>query len=276
MELGSNNINTVMLGSNQVTDIYLGGTQVLKEFTPEDLTTSLWLDASDEDTITESSGSVSQWNDKSGNDNHAVQTESSKQPSFANSQITFDGTNDCMKVTDNAGLDLTEELTIFVVANPTVTATTSYLICRNGSSYAEIQYTLDYSNSSNLSNIVLNGTVRDNSPVGSFATGQLNIISATYNKIVAEVFGNGESNGSSSYTASLTSRGNMFVGCRSNSSTGSTQSALFEGEINEIIIIPTSLSEEDRQKIEGYLAHKWGLEDNLPSDHPYKTNKPTI
>ncbi len=25
----------------------------------------------------------------------------------------------------------------------------------------------------------------------------------------------------------------------------------------------------------GYLAHKWGLEANLPSDHPYKSTAPT-
>ena len=30
----------------------------------------------------------------------------------------------------------------------------------------------------------------------------------------------------------------------------------------------------DFQKAEGYLAHKWGLEGNLPSDHPYKSSAP--
>jgi len=30
----------------------------------------------------------------------------------------------------------------------------------------------------------------------------------------------------------------------------------------------------DRQKLEGYLAHKWGLTSNLPNDHPYKTTSP--
>jgi hypothetical protein len=30
----------------------------------------------------------------------------------------------------------------------------------------------------------------------------------------------------------------------------------------------------DVQKAEGYLAHKWGLEGNLPSDHPYKNSAP--
>ena len=28
------------------------------------------------------------------------------------------------------------------------------------------------------------------------------------------------------------------------------------------------------EKIEGYLAHKWGLTANLPADHPYKINAP--
>ena len=28
------------------------------------------------------------------------------------------------------------------------------------------------------------------------------------------------------------------------------------------------------ESAEGYLAHKWGLTSNLPSDHPYKNNAP--
>lgn len=33
-------------------------------------------------------------------------------------------------------------------------------------------------------------------------------------------------------------------------------------------------SDDDRQKAEGYLAHKYGTQASLPSDHPYKTNPP--
>jgi len=33
-----------------------------------------------------------------------------------------------------------------------------------------------------------------------------------------------------------------------------------------------SLTDADRQKIEGYLAHKFGLTGKLASDHPYKSN----
>jgi hypothetical protein len=31
---------------------------------------------------------------------------------------------------------------------------------------------------------------------------------------------------------------------------------------------------EDRQRMEGYLAHKWGLVNELPPDHPYKVSSP--
>ena len=35
------------------------------------------------------------------------------------------------------------------------------------------------------------------------------------------------------------------------------------------------MSDNDRQKIEGYLAHKWGLAASLPADHPYKDAAPS-
>ena len=48
----------------------------------------------------------------------------------------------------------------------------------------------------------------------------------------------------------------------------------FNGDISEIIIYSATLSTSDRQKIEGYLAHKWGLTDKLPANHPYKNSAP--
>ena len=43
----------------------------------------------------------------------------------------------------------------------------------------------------------------------------------------------------------------------------------FDGKIAEIIVVQ-DVSEENRFKFEGYLAHKWGLADKLPNGHPYK------
>ena len=44
----------------------------------------------------------------------------------------------------------------------------------------------------------------------------------------------------------------------------------------EILAFPTVLSEQDRQRVEGYLAHKWGLTGDLPANHPFKTSPPIV
>ena len=47
------------------------------------------------------------------------------------------------------------------------------------------------------------------------------------------------------------------------------------GDLAELIICDTALSDSDIQKVEGYLAHKWGLQSSLPSSgHSYKTSPP--
>lgn len=51
----------------------------------------------------------------------------------------------------------------------------------------------------------------------------------------------------------------------------------FGGMIGEIVIVNEFLSDADRQKAEGYLAHKWwgaGALNPLDSGHPYKTTPP--
>ena len=50
---------------------------------------------------------------------------------------------------------------------------------------------------------------------------------------------------------------------------------MFSGRVGEFLIFKGTHSTDTREKIEGYLAHKWGLTDSLPSDHPYKYNHPT-
>ena len=49
----------------------------------------------------------------------------------------------------------------------------------------------------------------------------------------------------------------------------------YRGAIGEVITLSGIPTDEDRQKVEGYLAHKWGLAAKLPSDHPYKSAAPT-
>jgi uncharacterized repeat protein (TIGR02543 family) len=67
-----------------------------------------------------------------------------------------------------------------------------------------------------------------------------------------------------------------MVGTTTGFSIGSVESANYwDGPIAEVIVFPNALSTSERQKLEGYLAHKWGLTSNLPVGHPYKTFAPT-
>jgi hypothetical protein len=48
----------------------------------------------------------------------------------------------------------------------------------------------------------------------------------------------------------------------------------FDGDYGELLIYDSALSDSEIAKIEGYLAHKWGLTANLPANHPYKNTAP--
>jgi len=53
----------------------------------------------------------------------------------------------------------------------------------------------------------------------------------------------------------------------------------FDGQVAEFFVVGAlpgtgGTDITDFQKAEGYLAHKWGLTANLPSDHPFKNVSP--
>ena len=50
----------------------------------------------------------------------------------------------------------------------------------------------------------------------------------------------------------------------------------WDGTIAEVVFVGSILSQSDREKMEGYLAWKWGIQGNLPLDHPYKNSAPGI
>ena len=51
-------------------------------------------------------------------------------------------------------------------------------------------------------------------------------------------------------------------------------SRVWKGDLAELLIYNTSLSDTEIILTEGYLAHKWGLSINLPSNHTYKNVAP--
>ncbi len=50
----------------------------------------------------------------------------------------------------------------------------------------------------------------------------------------------------------------------------------FVGEIAEVLVFESELNTVTREKVEGYLAHKWGLEEKLLPSHPYFSEPPSF
>lgn len=89
-------------------------------FTPADVSTlEFWVDASDLSTLTiDGSNNVSQWDDKSGNGNHATQGIAADQPLLVMNELNnhpilrFDGVSEWMDIPDNWQLGSIWELAV--------------------------------------------------------------------------------------------------------------------------------------------------------------------
>ena len=78
-------------------------------------------------------------------------------------------------------------------------------------------------------------------------------------------------NGTSQFS-SASSTTNNFTGLAINSGTYGGESS--NCEVAEIILYNVLLTTAQVQTVEGYLAWKWGLQGNLPANHPYKNAPP--
>ena len=245
-----------------------------EQWDPSLISTALWLDAADASTITESGGAVSQWDDKSGNGNHVAQSTSTLRPVVAsnvlNSKpvIRFDGSNDRLQTA--AALFATPIFGIYaVIANRDPSGESAwagqYLAGDSGR-------TLIYQNGINTrlaasfdggGGITYNGTANSSFHLFGY---EKNLNNGTLYYETVNV-------GTSSSLSTAISNTSWKIGEPSAGSGGLTFAAALDAA--EIVILSAPALTSDRQKIEGYLAHKWGLTANLPNDHPYRWMPPT-
>jgi len=238
-----------------------------KLWTPSDITTVLWLDAADMNTIQTSGSSVTNWNDKSGNGHDAVQATPASQPTNGGTigglnAIVFDGTSDRL---DIAALGINNEHTIYAVAY-TVSSSSYREMLRGQGTDEDLHFgQLNGNCSTFYGNNSAWADVGANTPLGAST-------SAFVNGVVADGAGNATPyhNGTAQNSKSCT-----MVGTTTGFSVGSVQGANFwDGPIAEIIVCPSAVSSDTREKLEGYLAWKWGVQANLPTDHAYRSAAP--
>jgi hypothetical protein len=240
-------------------------------WTPSAITTALWYDAADASTVTIATG-VSQWNDKSGNSRNATQSTGANQPLVISnalngkSVVRFDGSNDTLNY-DGTFLANTS-YTIHAVVTRRSSKSTNFFMggtdnntnknlllgWENNTTFRFAQYANDI-----------------DAAVAGYTTPVTDLWGVGLNTSVGRfIFRNGTSASTNATTTSLISYTGALLGAFMATST------YYDGDIAELVATTTVLSTTDRQKMEGYLAWKWGLVSSLPADHPYKNAAPTL
>lgn len=220
--------------------------------------TAIWLDAADTSTITESSGSVSQWNDKSGNGNNATQGTGSAQPTTGTTTqngrntLDFNGTSHRLAF-PNLGLNGLTDVSVFAVFN--VDSTTS------GSDNP-----LSFGNGSEgqiLTGAVAVGTLQS-FDLGFFtdltfiATGMddsMNILSLITSATASHSYKNGTQVAEDLTPPTTWTTGAGDYGIMASN----TPNRWTKGQFAELIIYTRTLSTAEKTQVESYLLNKWGI-----------------
>jgi hypothetical protein len=224
-------------------------------FTPLNVNPVLWLDGADANSITESGGNVSQWNDKSGTGNHAVQTVGSNQPTYnsvdgyveVNTTLTMEFASSILTGATSASL--------FIVADNVTNGNTAWGGFPRGDDYYIFGDGNIYSTfcSTSRTSINFNGQILTPTLIEIIHDGSNHIY-----------YRNGNSIGSvaSTFSVPATSPPGQVLGGRG------------QYRIYELVLLNNDASSDDREKLEGFLTHKHSLTAELPALHPYKNNPP--
>ena len=234
----------------------------------------MWLKADVLADTLEDGDAVSSWGDSSGNARHVVQASSGNQPIYkengANGMpyVKFDGSDDFLSYaydSSNSPFLNPDVLTIFTVTTDITGMNGGILSSRNGND----GYYIKYDNSNTRFNLghhnttasTANGSRADlNYPsmltIKTSDTGDGDTLWDTVQMSV-----DGEislaSTGSKTYTKNTS--GAFDVGRES--------SSYLNGYIHEILVYNTALTNQECEKVEGYLSRKYGI--NLTAGHKY-------
>jgi hypothetical protein len=208
----------------------------------------LHLDAANTNTFQLSGNLITQWNDVSGNNYHAVAITSGREPVYnaVDKKVVF--TNNRLRFPDMA--DPGDILDVFFVFDHT---------------YLMGLFDAAPGSGGRIGNLSLGSWVRHggNSIALNVPVSTLSMIYVSHTGISMRYYRDGEFITSVSSGAFSWSLGNVQIG-------GVNSGFEFVGSIREIVFFNRNLSDQERQLMESDLTHKWGIAGRLPSDHPYK------
>lgn len=241
-----------------------------------------WYDPSDAGTLTLNGSNVEQMDDKSGNGNHASNLTTSQQPDILgtiNSLIAlkFDGGDKLVSPEVATALNGQIAVSIFLVMNGPSVANQGLIGLNStiGHGFFIIDQSAFFSNEVNMirSSVPFAGNPYTYGSSNSFVPQQditIGLCADLTNQVRFFVDG----------TDQTSFQGDLGTGPMSltDFSIGFGGQGFYKnnGLVGEIVITNTYLSLSDRQKLEGYLAWKWGTVINLDPSNPYKNSPPTV
>jgi len=244
------------------------------QWIPTNSSSVLWLDAADSDTITkDGSNLVSEWQDKSGNDNHVVQSNAAVKPAYTASGMSGNPAIDFStdKVATINDIDMEDKMLLLAFQLDAAGLGRNQQLFASNTDNVQIRMTttdgndvIGYASSSPL-------YTNNTKSTGTVAGDTIEVICYTLGSTLRfSINGTFEDSEQSKLTGgNLLSTFNQIGTLLSNTNTS------LDGKIGEFIVI-NSTSTSDRQKAEGYLAHKWGVASKLPADHPWKSYPPVV
>jgi methionine-rich copper-binding protein CopC len=237
---------------------------------------ALWLDAADAGTITLNGSTVSQWNDKSGNGRNVAQSNAAKQPTYStgylngNNAISFDGTGRSLSA-GTATINLSQPFNRFIVGKFLTKSSQSVIVDGNNGSGAGGQQVFYNGESAGSWRMACDAPAYAKSI--SYGTSDFNNHIHFHNLNGASTYYSIDGATTLSGPGDPGSTGQPGI-CIGNIRNEFVTGYGFQGYVYEIILTTGTLSPADRQKIEGYLAWKWGTQASLPVGHPYESAAP--
>ncbi|MDA7823847.1 DUF2341 domain-containing protein, partial [Opitutales bacterium] len=246
-----------------------------------------WLDANSANSLVQdSSGTPSsnndivfKWKDLSGNGHHASTLDTSPKLNTTgfNNKPTVEFTNDTLELDGSEAFDW-DGLTVFTVwkapqgntwtaffgrtksLNHTTEATWHFMARRADQTPPKYRFRINGPSATSAPE--LSGTY-------SAQIKSNNLLVLRYNGSYQRAFLNGTSAMNIAYSGGMRPTSyKLTMGGESDGGGSPTMN------VSEFIVFKGALSDANVVKIEGYLAHKWGLESNLPSGHSHKSNPP--
>lgn len=262
-------------------------------WTPQHLVNlpSFWVDS--ENVIKDSSNRVSQLTDISGNNMNFTQSSNTQKPTLVDGVIRFDGVDDFLPSNSSAlsVMRAVGSAFVFAVFSKRVLDTSDvdrsiFTVSTNANlSRLAIFAGLGGENRRNKicfivrqadtgSSVIIDSGFDMQADTDYIVFGEVDYINRR-----ASLFVNG---------VEIETKTGVFSGSAQSANTNSsnirigannviTPAAFAQSDISCIILRNSKLAlTDDRQKLEGWAAHKYGLTDNLPLDHPYKTLTPYL